>query len=149
MQHFQFRLGTVLKLRQRQEDAALSAVASSRMHLAKEQAQLEELHREALRNDTLRQELRRGEVDVRSLQDADRYREALSHASSAQSRRVNVAETVVEECVRQHLQRRTEKKALEKLKERRADEHQRDALAIEQQALDEVAVRGWRGDGGK
>ena len=146
MQNFQFRLGTVLKLRQRQEDAALSAVASSRLHLAKELAQLEELHREAVRNDNLRSELRRGEVDVRFLQDADRYRDALSLASNAQSRRVNAAETVVEECVRQHLERRTEKKVLEKLKERRADEHQRGVLAQEQNALDEVAVRSWRGE---
>ncbi len=146
MQNFQFRLGTVLKLRQRQEDAALSAVATSRQRLALEQAQLEELHREALRNDTLRQELRRGEVDVRSLQDADRYREALSLASNAQSGRVSAAENVVEHCVRQHLERRTEKKALEKLKERQADTHHREVLALEQNALDEVAVRGWRGD---
>jgi flagellar FliJ protein len=146
VQNFQFRLGTVLKLRERQEDAALSAVATSRQHLAKEQAQLEELHREALRNDNLRQELRRGEVDVRSLQDADRYRDALSLASNAQSRRVNAAENVVDECVRHHLEKRTEKKALEKLKERRADEHQREVLADEQNELDEVAVRNWRGD---
>ena len=77
MQNFQFRLGTVLKLRERQEDAALTAIVSSRHRLATEQAQLEELHREALRNDNLRRELRRGEVDLHSLQDADRYREAL------------------------------------------------------------------------
>jgi flagellar export protein FliJ len=134
-----------LKLRQRQEDVAHSAVASSRLHLQREQTQLEELHREAVRNDNLRQELRRGEVDVRSLQDADRYRDALSLASNAQNRRVNAAEDVVDDCVKQHLQRRIEKKALEKLKERRAGEHQREVLALEQNALDEVAVRGWRG----
>jgi flagellar export protein FliJ len=146
VQDFKFRLGTVLKLRQRQEDAAMSAVSSSRLHLAREQSQLEELHREAVRNDNLRQELRRGQVDVRSLQDADRYRDAISHASNAQCRKVNAAESVVDECVRHHLERRTEKKALEKLKERRAGEHQREVLAQEQDEMDEVAVRGWRGE---
>jgi flagellar FliJ protein len=144
VQSFQFRLGTVLKVRQRQEDAALSAVAKSRMRLEREAAQLEELRREAMRNDSLRQDLRRGEVDVRTLQDADRYRDALSLAANAQSRKVNAAEDDVQESVRHHLQRRTEKKALERLKERRAGEHQREVMAEEQGALDEVAVRGWR-----
>lgn len=146
MQAFKFKLETVLTLRERQEEAALATLTRCRTQLEREQEHLEELRREVDRHERLAGELRRGTVDVRALQSADRYRDSLRMADVQQSRKVLAAERAVEESAVQHLQRRTEKKALEQLRERQAGEHLRAMQHVEQNLLDEVAMRSWRNE---
>lgn len=144
MQRFRFSLETALTLRVRQEEQARLAAAEQERRFQEAQRQMAELDRDLQRHQQHRAELQRAEVDIQLLSDADRYAASLARVCSQQSERVHAAARALQAARETLHQRRQEREALEKLRERRLAEHVREQHRQEQQALDEASILRWR-----
>jgi flagellar FliJ protein len=146
MKRFQFTLDPALRLRRRREEEAQVALAERQRSLVREEAQLAELRRDLRRHEQARADLQRRALDVSALVDADRYGDALYRALLLQEERVHAAAEAVEAARAQLHRCRVDRETLERLRERRLEDHRREALREEQEALDEAFVLRWKRD---
>ncbi|HLH65882.1 MAG TPA: flagellar export protein FliJ [Solirubrobacteraceae bacterium] len=141
---YRFRLERVRALRERAEDAAKQAFASAmqdrvRSELALEEAErrlafAREAQREALSQTTTASELLARQA----------YLERSELVRRASQEELGRRELVVSQRRGELTEAARERQALERLKEHRRLEHQREQARLEAQALDEMALNGYR-----
>ena len=133
-QKFNFRLEPVLKHRQVLEDQAVTALAhahreliASRENLLKTTALLEATYRETAS----------GSFDLAENLNLSFYRESLADARRCQEEEVSKAGVKVETCRSFAVEKRRDKLALEKLREKKYAAYRREANQAEQKEYDE------------
>jgi flagellar FliJ protein len=133
-----------LRLRRRLEEQAQMELAEKQRLLALEQARADEVRRELERHDGCRAALQHSGLVIQALIDAEQYREALARTLFHHQQRAAEAMAAVEASREALLQRRTDREALERLRERRLEEYRQEERRVEQQTLDESSGLRWR-----
>lgn len=134
-----FRLQRVLEIRQMLEKQHEKALAEAQSKLQLQQKMLEQLHSQkhiflTVMNDSEK-------ADVRNLAGQYQYLDTLMNSIELQQRSVLAAEHQVTARRNDLLQATKDRKALEKLKDKAAEENRRQADRAEQDFLDELARR--------
>jgi flagellar FliJ protein len=138
VKRFRFRLERLLELRAHREREALFRLAEATGHcvrLARGIREAEEAGREALRA----QRAAVGQVDIELLAYRERYRSWLQERRRRLARELAERQKQRQEEQAKYLQASKERKVLDKLKERRAAEHHREALAEEFGVADDLS----------
>jgi len=144
MRRFRFPLDPALQLRNRLEEQAQMELAESRRRLELQQQGLEEIERQLDHQNRLRSGMQQSSVDLASLAALDPYQEELERAGEIACAAVRAAEEAVERSLAALQQRRVDREALERLRDRRRAEHRQAELGEEQRAMDEAGVLRWR-----
>lgn len=139
MRRFEFRLDPVLNLRRAAEDAAKRAYADARRAAALQAAALADLQAAERRaKDDLRDAQRARELRVDNLMAHQRFTFSLARSIAAARRKLAELETAANAARDALVAAARDRKALEKLRERRHQEWTADSLREEQKILDEI-----------
>jgi flagellar FliJ protein len=145
MKPFVFKLETLLSIRRRREDAAKIVLSQARGRLKAARDFLDELReRQTAAWAEFRAKQERGEIIVLEFQSWYRFLDLLR-------KEINRQEEVVEQLAREMLlalraleKAMKERKAVEKLRERRFDQYRLELQLEEQKAFDEIAIARYR-----
>jgi flagellar FliJ protein len=150
MKRFEFRLETLLNLRRATEEAAKRAFGVARMAAGKQAAEVKRFESsERLAVDELRASQASGEVRVADLLAHQRHLAALARRVAAEKARLAELQGEVEKKRAALIASAKDRKALDRLRERRVSEWTVEMLKDEQRALDEASsaarmAGGWR-----
>lgn len=141
MRKFSFRLESVLNLRKARESVLLAELAEARRALASEKMALEQrkarstyvLARARERRRSLQGNTEEGEVQ--------RFLDVLEEEVQAQMRRVAEAQQQVDAKLSEVLEAMKERKALERLRERKLNDHVMQSAREDVRAMDEIGAR--------
>jgi len=141
MRKFSFRLESVLNLRKARESVLLAELAAARRALAAEKMALEQrkarstyvLARARERRRSLQGNTEEGEVQ--------RFLDVLEEEVQAQMRRVAEAQQQVDAKLSEVLEAMKERKALERLRERKLNDHVMQSAREDVRAMDEIGAR--------
>jgi flagellar protein FliJ len=140
MKKFRFALQPVLDQRQRLEDLKQQIVAQKRRALDEAEAELKRLNDEFRENaDRLREKHR--ELDTEELRLTYAHLQFLDRCIVAQIKIVAERRVALDRARGELLEASKERKAVEKLKERRRSAHEAEATRVEQNELDDGNAR--------
>lgn len=143
MRKFAFSLESVLDLKRRREEALLEELAKRvRSANAAEEA-LKELREQRRRAQAEWRKLLRGRIEVEKVRSAQDYVAWLDGRIERQRTVVQRLQDEVRLCRQQVVAASQERKALERLRERQWEAHQREYRREEQAFLDELATQGY------
>ncbi|MCK8823551.1 flagellar export protein FliJ [Fuchsiella alkaliacetigena] len=139
MKKFEFKLQTVLNYRQQEEDMFKQQLARARLELNKAQDKLDSL---LTNKKDIQAQLKKSEREGIDIHQAMLYRDYIAMLKNKiieQIKVVNKKQQHFDKCKQKLLDKAKECKILDKLKERREEEHQQEFLRQQQKAIDEVA----------
>jgi flagellar FliJ protein len=140
MKRFHFTLQPVLDQRQRIEDEKQMVVAQKRKALDEAERELRRLNEEFRVNaDLLR--MKHAKLDIEELRVGYAHLQFLDRCIVAQIRVVAERRLALEKARKELLEASKERKAVEKLKERRRTAHETEAMRIEQIEIDDGNAR--------
>ncbi len=143
MKRFHFALQPVLDQRQRIEDQKQMVVAQRRRSLDEAEAELRRLNEEFRENaDVLR--VKHSELDIEELRLTYAHLQFLDRCIVAQIHVVAERRVALDKARAELLEASKERKAVEKLKERRRTAHETEAMRIEQNEIDDGNARRYR-----
>jgi flagellar FliJ protein len=143
MRRFQFRLESALRVRRFREEQAQLELAAAQRRLGVEEAAYAQILAEIERHTLWRASVQSDELDIRMLTDAARYEEKLAEVLERQRETVSAETLEAEKHVEIVRRIHADREALERLRERRLADHYQEALASEQQDIDEASVLRW------
>ncbi len=135
---FRFKLDKVLEFRRQAEDQAKLALSKAQARLAAERQALDVLARERAEREAAF--AARKDWQTADLWLWERWRERLKLDTERCQGRIRTCETEVERARAEVVNRAKERKLLEKLKEKQAVRHAREAQAVEQKGYDEIST---------
>ena len=144
MRRFQFTLDPALHLRRRLEEQAQVELAEQQRRLDDEETRALALRNELRQHDERRAAMQQRSIPILELAQAEQYARSLKDALDLQQQRVREAAERLEACRETLQHRRTDREALDRLRERRMAEHRAEQLHGEQQSLDEASILRWR-----
>jgi flagellar FliJ protein len=140
MKRFRFALQPVLDQRQRIEDEKQMIVAAKRRSLDEAEAELQRLNEEFRENaDVLRS--RHSELDTEELRLTYAHLQFLDRCIVSQIKVVAERRVALDRARAELLEASKERKAVEKLKERRREAHDTEAARLEQNEIDDGNAR--------
>lgn len=140
MKKFKFKLDAVLKLRQRLEDDLKKQLADLKHNMAFEIALLKKFSNEKTTCQKELKQLRVSNLDLRKISFYENYLESLSQKIEIQIVRVAECREAVEAKRLELLVAAKDKKAVEKLHEKKYTEHIVTLRSTEQKLLDEIST---------
>ncbi len=139
MANFQFRLQSVLKLRERERDQAADAVQQAQLALDKLNKQIDELTQESNLQNLVRHQASLGTVQVQQLLDVQRYQLYIAQKIAGVQSNVTLIEKELEVRRGKLVVCEQAVRVLEKLREKQQAEWSQIALIRQQARLDEWA----------
>lgn len=140
MKKFSFRLDAVLKLKQKKEDNFKLELAELKRTLEYEKAWLSKLKNDKLKCQNKLLQLRNKLMDINKLILYEKYLEALDRKIVTQTNCVSECKTAIEKKRIELLEASKEKKAVEKLYDKKYSEHLNNARKQEQKLFDEIST---------
>lgn len=139
MNRFRFRLQGVLRFRDAQEESKKREFGATLGHLTHEEARYNKIVNEFDRHDDLREKSGKGKILARNLISNFYYYRFLERKKSDQLKTIEKAQEAVDEKRVELVEATKKKKTLERLKERRLEEYNKEVLKEEQALIDESA----------
>jgi len=140
MKQFKFNLEPVLDQRKRQHDKAQETLAKAALHCRQGEEELRAIEREKQKKrDDFKNE-QKGALDISSLVQHLRYLTYLGRSSKIKAEDLVLRQEEVARCKEAMIRIFRDKKAIEKLKEKRQQEYMTDVRAAEQKSIDETAT---------
>lgn len=140
MKKFKFRLNTVLKVKQKKEDSLKTELVGLKKILELETSRLNKLKNDKLACQKELKQLRSKDIDINKLALYEYYLEALKQKIANQTSRVEGCKVAVGEKKAELLEASKEKKAVEKLHDKRYSEYLSDVQSAEQKIFDEIST---------
>ncbi len=140
LRRFNFRLQTLLDVRQRQVDEAKAKVTKAQRQLDKEMASLTELQNQQNALSTDLHNLSNTKTDIDDIQQHYHHSEMLVAKIADQHQQILMAQNVVAEKQTQLQESLKTKKSVEKLKEKQYAAWEEDERKMEMRQLDDIAT---------
>lgn len=147
MSRFQFRLDRVLTLREQAERSKAQDLGLARRR-AEEQGDRVDAARARVEQASEGEEAG-ARTSAGALHLRNRVREAAHEALAAEAERQRAAEEQARQAEARYHEARRDRKSLERLRARQADEHELESSRDEQKTIDEIALRRGAGEGGQ
>ena len=142
MNRFRFRLQGVLRYREAQEESKKREFGATIGHLKHEEAHYSKIVNDIDKHDDLREKSGKGKILAINLIRNFYYSRSLERKKSDQSKAVETAQEAVDEKRVELVETTKKKKTLERLRERRLEEHNKEVIKEEQALIDEIATQG-------
>ena len=142
MNRFRFRLQSVLRFRDAQEESKKREFGATLGHLKHEEARYNNIVNDIDRHDDLREKSGKGKILTRNLISNFYYSRFLERKKSDQLKTIEKAQEAVDEKRAELVEATKKKKTLERLKERRLEEYNKEVIKEEQALIDESASQG-------
>ena len=139
MNRFRFRLESVLRFRRAKEDEKKREFGTTVGHLKHEKDRYNEIVKTSNSHDRLIEKYGKGKMSVRNLINNFFYARHLDKRKADQNKAVEGAHEVVDEKRAELVEATKKKKVLERLKERKLEEHNKAALKEEQALIDDIS----------
>ena len=139
MNRFRFRLESVLRFRRAKEDEKKREFGTTVGHLVREKDRFNEIVNSSDSHDRLIEEYGKGKISVRNLINNFFYARHLDKSKADQNKAVEGAQMVVDEKRAELIEATKKKKVLDRLKERKLEEHNKAALKEEQALIDDIS----------
>jgi len=141
---FRFRLERVRALRERHEDAAKQAVAGAMMECARGEQQVQEAADRIARAREAQLDATSAPVSATELMARQAFLERSERAHRATQEDLARREQALVQRRRELTEAARERQAMERLKESRRQDHEREQARLEATALDEIALNSFR-----
>jgi len=141
---FTFRLERVRALRERHEDAAKQAFAGAMIDCVKGEQQVQEAADRIAQAREAQLDAAAAPVSATELMARQAYLERSERAHRATQEDLHRREQALVQRRRELTEAARDRQALERLKDRRRHDHEREQARIEAEALDEIALNGFR-----
>ena len=138
MNRFRFRLASVLRVREIEEDKKKREFGAAMQNLHREEQELGSLGRTLLDHERTMESSAKGQVSVRDLQNNFNYARALDSKILFQKKRVKEKKKVVDGKRSELAESTKRKRILERLKERYHEEYEKEAAKEEQSTIDDI-----------
>ena len=139
MNRFRFRLESVLRFRRAKEDEKKREFGTTVGYLKHEKDRYNEIVNTSNSHDRLIEKYGKGKMSVRNLINNFFYARHLDKSKADQNKAVEGAQEVVDEKRAELVEATKKKKVLERLKERKLEEHNKAALKEEQALIDDIS----------
>lgn len=141
MKKFKFRLQRVLDAKQSVEDQRKRELGVAQQVLAAEEKTLAQLHAELEEVRKAERKLMQGGVKAGELMVQHRWKRELGVKLESQAKKVRKASEEIEVARERLVEASKDKKVLEKLKEKRLEEHNKEVQNQQQNLLDDIGAR--------
>jgi flagellar FliJ protein len=141
---FRFRLERVRALRERHEDAAKQAFAGAMMDRNRSEQELEEAAERVAKAREAQLDAAAAPTSATELMARQAYLERSERAVMASQEDLGRREVALEHRRGELTEAARDRQALERLKEHRRHEHEREQARVEAATLDEIALNGFR-----
>lgn len=139
MNRFRFRLESVLRFRGAKEDEKKREFGITLGKLKNEERKYNDIVSSAESHDKLVEKTGKGKISVRSLISNFYYARHLDTAKAAQEKVIDSAQEITDEKRAELVEATKKKKVLDRLKDRKIEEHNKAELKEEQNYMDEIA----------
>lgn len=143
MNRFRFRLQSVLRYRGAQEETKKREFGTVLGHLHHEEETYDRIVDTMKRHDDFREKSGKGIISTRNLINNFNYSRFLERKKFSQAKTVEKAQKSVDKKRSELVEATKKKKTLERLKERKLDEHTMAVIKEEQALIDEIATQSY------